>query len=50
MDKTKPKVSGDYTLKAGQSITLKYRILITQGDETAVKQEDRFKEYVSSVK
>ena len=50
MDKTKPKGSGDYTLKAGQGITLKYRILITQGDETAAKQEDRFKEYASSVK
>jgi hypothetical protein len=50
MDKAKPKGSGDFTLKAGQSITLKYRILITQGDETAVKQEERFKEYASSVK
>jgi hypothetical protein len=50
MDKTKPKGSGDFTLKAGQSITLKYRILITQGDETALKQEDRFKEYAASVK
>jgi len=50
MDKTKAKGAGDYTLKAGESITLKYRILITQGDETAVKQEERFKEYASSMK
>ncbi len=50
MDKTQPKGAGDYTLKAGQSITLKYRILITQGDESAAKQEARFKEYASSVK
>ena len=50
MDKTKAKGAGDYTLKAGQSITLKYRILITQGDEAAVKQEDRYQEYTSAVK
>ena len=45
MDKTKPKGSGDYTLKAGQSITLKYRILITQGDENAAKQNERYAEF-----
>ncbi|MEO6739389.1 MAG: PmoA family protein [Chthoniobacteraceae bacterium] len=45
MDKTQPKGSGDYTLKAGQSITLKYRILITQGDENAAKQNERYAEF-----
>jgi hypothetical protein len=45
MDKTKPKGSGDYTLKAGQSITLKYRILITQGDENSAKQKERYAEF-----
>ena len=45
MDKTKPKGSGDYTLKAGQSITLKYRILITQGDENAARQNERYAEF-----
>ena len=50
MDKTKAKGAGDYTLKAGQSITLKYRILITQGDEAAVKQDARYQDYTSSVR
>ena len=50
MDKSKAKGDGDYTLKAGQSITLKYRILITEGDEAAAKQEARYKEYTFSVK
>jgi hypothetical protein len=45
MDKSKEKGSGDYTLKAGQSITLKYRILITQGDESTAKQNERFAEF-----
>ncbi len=45
MDKTQAKGAGDYTLKAGQSITFKYRFLITQGDESSVKQEERYKEF-----
>jgi len=45
MDKTKPKGSGDYTLKAGQSMTFKYRIVMTEGDETAAKQKERYAEF-----
>ena len=45
MDKTQPKGSGEFTLKAGQSITLKYRILMTQGDENSVRQNDRYAEF-----
>ncbi len=42
MDKTQAKGAGDYTLKAGTSITLKYRFVITEGDETAAKQNERY--------
>jgi len=45
MDKAQPKGSGDFTLKAGQSITQKYRIAITQGDESAAGQAARFAEF-----
>lgn len=43
MDKSKPKGSGDYTLKAGEKLTLKYRIAFTEGDAAAAKAEDRWK-------
>ena len=46
MDKTKPKDSGAYTLKAGQSLTLKYRIAVTEGDAAAAKGAERFSAWV----
>ena len=42
MDKTAAKGSGAYTLKAGQSLTLEYRILFSEGDATAAKASERF--------
>ncbi len=42
MDKTQAKGAGDYTLKAGTSLTFKYRFAITEGDETAAKQGERY--------
>jgi Methane oxygenase PmoA len=45
MDKTQPKGAGDYTLKAGQSLTLKYRIAITEGDSSAARQAERFEQF-----
>jgi hypothetical protein len=48
MDKTLPKDSGAYTLKAGESITLKYRILITQGETSRVRVQERFDQYAKS--
>jgi hypothetical protein len=45
MDKNQPKGAGDYALKAGQSVTFRYRILIHEGDATAAKVADRYAEY-----
>lgn len=48
MDKTKPKKSGDYVLKAGEKLTLKYRLAFTEGDAAAAKAEDRWKSWTSN--
>jgi hypothetical protein len=48
MDKTQPKDSGRYVLKAGQKLTLKYRIAFTEGDAAAAKAEDRWKAWAGS--
>ncbi len=45
MDKNQPAGAGDFTLKAGQSATFKYRILIHEGDGEAAKVADRFKAF-----
>ena len=45
MDKSQPKGAGDYVLKAGQSITFKYRVLIHSGEPDAAEIEKRFSEY-----
>ena len=45
MDKAQPAGAGDYTLKAGQSLTFKYRIVITEGDETAARQAERYEQF-----
>ena len=47
MDKTKGKGDGDYTLKAGEKLTLKYRIAFTEGDAAAAKAEDRWKAWAA---
>ena len=45
MNKSQPKGTGNYTLKAGETLTLKYRIAITEGDATVAKCAERFAEY-----
>ena len=45
MDKSQAKGAGDYTLKAGKSLTFKYRFVITQGDENSAKQNERYAEF-----
>lgn len=45
MDKSQPKGAGSHTLKAGETLTLKYRIAITEGDAAAAKCAGRFAEY-----
>ena len=45
MDKTQPKGAGDYVLKAGQSITFKYRVLIHAGEADVAEIGKRFSEY-----
>lgn len=45
MDKNQPSGAGNFTLKAGQSITFRYRILIHEGDATAAKVADRFQSF-----
>jgi hypothetical protein len=42
MDKTQPKGAGAYTLKAGQSLTFKYRVIFAEGDAAAAKGAERF--------
>jgi Methane oxygenase PmoA len=46
MDKNQPKGAGDFTLKAGQSIAFKYRILIHEGDAAAAQVKDRYAEFI----
>jgi hypothetical protein len=48
MDKTKEKGAGDYTLKAGESMTFKYRVLITEGDPGAVGEAERFAQFAKA--
>ncbi len=45
MDKTQPKGAGDYKLAPGQSVTLKYRIYIHEGDAEQAKVAERYAEY-----
>ncbi len=42
----KPKGAGNHTIPAGQSLTLRYRILLHEGDEKQGDVARRFKEYV----
>jgi hypothetical protein len=45
MDKNQPAGAGDFTLKAGQSITFRYRLLIHEGDAAAAKVADRYQSF-----
>jgi len=45
MDKNQPQGAGDFTLKAGQSITFRYRLLIHEGDAAAAKVADRYQAF-----
>ena len=45
MDKNEPKDSGNYTLKAGQTFSLKYRVLILEGEADAAKLAERYAAY-----
>lgn len=47
MDKTQPKDAGNYLLKAGEKLTFKYRIAITEGDAPAAKGEERWKAFAA---
>jgi hypothetical protein len=49
-DKTKPEGAGDFPLKAGQSLTLKYRVFIHEGDAAAAKVAERYDEYLKSAR
>ena len=42
MDKTQPQKAGDYTIKAGESLTLKYRVWIHEGAADAAKLGEQF--------
>jgi hypothetical protein len=48
MDKTKEKGAGDFTLKAGESMTFKYRVVITEGDPGAVGEAERFAQFAKA--
>ena len=48
MDKSQPKGAGDYVLKAGKSVTFKYRVLIHSGEPDAAEMEKRFSEYAGT--
>ena len=41
----KPKGAGDYVIKKGESLTLRYRWLFHGGDTAAAKIEDRWKKW-----
>ena len=47
MDKSQPKGSGDYLLKAGQSVTFKYRVFIHAGEADVAEIERRFLDFVA---
>lgn len=48
MDKSKPKDSGNYTIAAGKSLTLRYRVLIHQGEPDAAALQGRFAEFAKT--
>ena len=45
MDKTQPPGTGDYKMKAGESLLLRYRVLLHQGDSASANLADRFLKY-----
>ena len=48
MDKTQEKGAGDYTLPAGQSLTLRYRVLLHEGPADSEKLASRFKTFATT--
>lgn len=48
MDKSQPKDSGKYLLKAGEKLTLKYRLAFTEGDAAAAQSEERWKKWAEA--
>ena len=46
MDKTLPAGAADHTIKAGETLTLKYRVFIHEGDAAAAKVAERYGEYL----
>lgn len=49
MDKTLAPGSANYTLKAGQTFTQKYRLLVQQGDPDAAKLSTRYEAYTKEI-
>jgi hypothetical protein len=49
MDKTQPKGAGDYKLSAGKALTLKYRVLLHEGEADPATLAERFAEYAKTV-
>jgi Methane oxygenase PmoA len=47
MDKNQPKGAGDFTLKAGQSVTFRYRIWIHEGEGDAAKIAAKFSDFAT---
>jgi len=47
MDKNQPKGAGDFTLKAGKTVTFRYRILIHENDAATAKVADRFTDFAA---
>jgi methane monooxygenase PmoA-like len=47
---TKGKENGDYTLKAGESVTFNYRVLVHTGDVAKAKVGDRYADYATPPK
>ena len=45
MDSSQPKGAGEYVLKAGQSMTFKYRVLIHTGEPDVAKLAAAFAEF-----
>ena len=49
-EKDANRLNGDYTLKNGETLTFKYRILVHSGNASDAKVEDRFADYATPPK
>ena len=43
-----PKGSGDFTIKPGETVTFRHRILLHPGDAKSAKLGERYKEYAGN--